>query len=832
VASPAQTGTRPLYRFRSLGLLWISLLSAIAILIFGFYSEALFQIETWNQEGLRRFVRYTVAFWGVSAVFYAFGRRYYIPTLAFLIVSCSLYALGFAPVLATAFILAAAATLGWWLFRSDWILSALAGLSIFSLGIFVVSRISVHYPVVYLVILGSAFLLPGAGRQFLAKARCLSPKALGSNLAPSTYWSSCLFAWLLFAHWLIVLKPEAGADALSMHLAAAFDMATRHVFTLDFPQFVWALMPMGADFCYALAHTLGGEYAARLLNFAMLAYVAFLIYSNVRSWLAPGGALLLSSAFVSSPVVQLVTGTMMVENFIAAMALGAASALWRFHEQPRGGDVLLSAFLLGTAIGWKLGAVTLAATILPVLFFSLLRNWTKLLRPRATAVIAGAMFLVPAALPYVVAYVRSGNPIYPFANDFFQSPYLSEVLEDYRFREPLNSSTLFNITFRTNLYYEGLPGSFGFQYLLLLPVCLVGLSKLQSLKERSALATGLTGCVLIALSTPNARYFYPALAFLTVGFGAVLGRIRCASTPLYRVAMASLAVVIGLNAWFLPASNSYHRDFVPKPLFSNKGQHEYRAQAAPVREVIDYLNGQDGAVMFTETSDFAGSTSRVYINHWHNFDFNKRVQACRRPSDIHQLITSLGIRHFVASDQHDKFAVESAPALFKYLEICGEERFRAEQMSALAVRPDCEERLRRQDPTYVSNVLSTGTFDDMDARLNYKGTWQSTATNPGAYRRTLTFSNQPGAEIRFSFRGAALVYTFTKAFNRGRAQIEIDGEVRKVVDLYAKNIQWGVQEKFILKESGSHEMSIRVMPQKNAASTGRYVDLDSVTVEE
>ena len=69
-------------------------------------------------------------------------------------------------------------------------------------------------------------------------------------------------------------KPEVSTDGLAMHLAIAADIANHHAFTFDFRQFIWALMPMGADYCYALAYMLGGENAARLLNLVMLGSIA------------------------------------------------------------------------------------------------------------------------------------------------------------------------------------------------------------------------------------------------------------------------------------------------------------------------------------------------------------------------------------------------------------------------------------------------------------------------------------------------------------------------------------------------------------------------------
>ena len=167
------------------------------------------------------------------------------------------------------------------------------------------------------------------------------------------------------AHWLVVLKPEASYDGLAMHMAAAANIAHHHAFTIDFRQFVWALMPMGADWCYGVLYTLGGEYAARLLNLALLAAIGLLLFGVARRWVSDATAGLVVFLFLSTPMVQLVTGSLLVENFVAAMSLGAAVALWKFEEKGTARLLLLAAFLLGTSVAMKLGAVAVAVVILP-----------------------------------------------------------------------------------------------------------------------------------------------------------------------------------------------------------------------------------------------------------------------------------------------------------------------------------------------------------------------------------------------------------------------------------------------------------------------------------
>src|SRR5439155_6730624 len=173
-------------------------------------------------------------------------------------------------------------------------------------------------------------------------------------------WERAAFAALVFfllAHWLVVLKPEIGADALAMHLAAPMNIAQNHRFTFEPGRFLWSVMPMGADWLYSIVYLLGGdrggESAARLLNFAMLALIAALLYGGLRRFLSPAASWLLTASFAAAPVVQLVTGSMFSENFLAAALLGMMTALWRFGDSGERKYLYVAMALGGTALNIK-----------------------------------------------------------------------------------------------------------------------------------------------------------------------------------------------------------------------------------------------------------------------------------------------------------------------------------------------------------------------------------------------------------------------------------------------------------------------------------------------
>ena len=273
---------------------------------------------------------------------------------------------------------------------------------------------------------------------------------------------SAYSAFLLIAHLFAAMKPEVSSDGLAMHLAIAADIANHHAFTFDFRQFIWALMPMGADYCYALAYMLGGEYAARLLNLVMLGSIAYLVYRAAREWVSKALALLLAALFVSAPLVQLVTGSMLVENFVAAVSLSAGSR---------------AAGVLSNALRERASALRVPDGIGGGMETRSDRNCNRRSCPRcwlpraecrcARSRLRCFYFLLLACFPYVKAYMLSGNPVYPFGNDYFKSPYIDEDLRDHRYEEKLKWRTPMQVTFETNRYYEGQDGSFGFQYILL-----------------------------------------------------------------------------------------------------------------------------------------------------------------------------------------------------------------------------------------------------------------------------------------------------------------------------------------------------------------------------
>jgi hypothetical protein len=167
----------------------------------------------------------------------------------------------------------------------------------------------------------------------------------------------------------------------------------------------------------------------------------------------------------------------------------------------------------------------------------------------------------------------------------------------------------------------------------------------------------------------------------------------------------------------------------------------------------------------------------------------------------------------------------------EFLSLCGEPELRLDRYVVLRARADCEERIKKLETTRESELLSPGKYDDQDRRLPYSSFWYASSDFLGAFENSLTYSNQPGAQLRLRFKGRSITYGFTKAFNRGMAEIRLDDGVPEVVDLYSPATEWKSEKTLVAGPgSGNHEVTIRVLPTKNSRSKDFFVDVDWIAV--
>ncbi|MGD0499857.1 MAG: glycosyltransferase family 39 protein [Bryobacteraceae bacterium] len=797
----------------------------------------------WGDEGLPRLAAFTGVYLAAALPLLTFLPGAFPAALLLAVLVLTALSVGPLSVLGAAFFLFSACCLGWLLLGrspretvSAHICATLLGMGVYILVMYLVARAPVNYPAVWAVLLAFPAALDrrGAWRRLAKWGAALRAVKLRSK---ATRIALALLVFVLGMHWYAVLAPENSDDALAMHLAIPANIALHHALTFEPSRFIWAVTPMGADFTYSIAYVLGGEAAARLVNFALFLAISALLYRACRRWLGPAVSLLLVTAFVSTPLAQLVTGSLFVENLQAALIFGCLACLWHFGETGERRFFLASAALAGTALSVKFGSVAYAAAAAPVAIWEARRRWKSLdPKPLVTLVLAGALCLGAAAPPYLIAWVQTGNPLFPFLNERFPSPLLPPhaSLMETRYTQPLGWRTLPELTFHTNSYYEGQDGSFGFQYLAVVPLALAALAGFRNRPAGGGAAVvALAGGVIVMAAEPNARYIYPALPLATAAFGSALGWIGQQNRWVFRSMVAYVCACIALNIWFLPASSWYHKDFgMPHP-FSAKARERYMEIAAPIRTASQYMNRvhPGAAVLLTGDSSIADLQGEVYENTWRQFNTFDRIQKARDVDDLLRLLAAWKVRYFIAHAP-DSGSPAEPETLAQLLATCTEPERRWNSIYVARLQQDCLDRAAVAPPVPRTEVPPPGLRDDAGPGVTYRGRWMHDHTGAErAYSHTLSYSLIAGDEASLSFDGSSVTYVYTRAFNRGIGEALIDGVSQGEIDLYSPKIEWRSQTKYAGLAPGRHTIAIRVTGKKNPASQGLFVDLDAFIVE-
>jgi len=451
-------------------------------------------------------------------------------------------------------------------------------------------------------------------------------------------------------------------------------------------------MPKGGDWCFTAAYLLGGEYAARLFNLFMLVAAAGLLFLVVRRWLSAGAAMLMTALFAATPLVQLVTGSLFVENLWAAVLLGSLVALERFRDNGRKRYLYLCVFLAGTGMAVKFGSLAFVAVMIPLVIWEVIRFRKRERRPVLfTAAGLLALFLVAAAPPYVTAFWMTGNPLFPFQNAVFQSPYIDATtsIVDSRWHTPLGFSTLFDVTFASHRFMEGQDGSFGFHWLLLLPLSVLLLRRDWPYLGRTALAASLLFSILTFATTSYLRYLYPALPLFMIAIAAAFSRMRTLDGALYRTGLGLAVAAVLLNVYFLPSSGWYHKDFYLNTLFRPEEARHYIRASAPERELVEYLNLRypHEPVCFLQTNKIAGLLGMAVTNTWHTDSFAHRIRSLKTYEEFAQLFRDFGIRSFIMPADESGAAI-NPPELHSFLSAHAEREFRAGGFQAVRLKPE------------------------------------------------------------------------------------------------------------------------------------------------
>lgn len=114
-----------------------------------------------------------------------------------------------------------------------------------------------------------------------------------------------------------------------------------------------------------------------------------------------------------------------------------------------------------------------------------------------------------------------------------------------------------------------------------------------------------------------------------------------------------------------------------------------------------------------------------------------------------------------------------------------------------------------------------------DALATYTGSWSTSGFGSGYYNNTDHYTTSMNSTAEYTFSGTSVSWYGVKGSDHGKADVYIDGMLDSTIDTYSatRSVQAGLYTKTGLS-SGSHTIKIVVRSDRNASSSGNYVEVD------
>ena len=666
-----------------IALYWFAFVALVGVTLYGLGTNLHILRDAWTGAGSYRFLVFAGGYTVAAAAIYVLAAPR-LPAILALVVSISACATGIGgPVAAGSFLFASMVLGRALLFRDgagraiapvDMLLSLLTGASIYMTAVGLTAAVPIHYPALHAAAVALPLVVfPAQVRECLGFFR----KVLGPRRwsGPWEYLNFALFAFILIGLLICVLLPQVNSDAVVAHLAIPSQMAIDHAWSFDVARYLYAVMPAGAAWMITPAYLLGGEYAARLLNFGFYVLTTLLIFTAARRFLSAGTAWLVVVIFASTPLFQLETGNIFSENIWVALLFGGAIAMDRFRATGEARYFLMTGLLAGASIAVKV----LGAVVAALVFFAAGLRCLK--RPGLLAA-GGLLAALSGLYPYLWAFVKTGNPVFPFMNNVFKSPYYAPSTFVGLGRTTVPNP--YDLTFHTLPFADGgaRDGSAGFALLVLLPIAFLSIRRAYPFLGWFSLVALIAGLFSeFRLAEVNLRYMYFVVPFAMVAIAIAYGQIQAASKALF-AAMCGFGLVATLvNTYAMPVSGWAYRDFPLPMALSRTGVDQRRDEGAPERRLIDYLNltrGRTARVAFFSRPMLVDLKGDGLFTNWYNFAMETELrQAASVSADaVFQLMKDRHVTHFIA------FAPESGlinmyPAVDEFLRRYTEREFSA-----------------------------------------------------------------------------------------------------------------------------------------------------------
>lgn len=535
----------------------------------------------------------------------------------------------------------------------NWLTNFLVGAGVYGTAVGLLAHFSVNYPGVY----GAALALPLilGWRVVVDQTKNILALMAQKSLAGfSINGLDVAIAVVALVYFVVALMPEVGYDALAMHLFIPAHLSLHHQWDFDASTYVWAVMPMLGDWIFSIGYMLAGETAARLINVGFIFALGWLVRDLVL-W-AGGSAIGARWAvliFLSTPLTFTEGSTLFIESVWAAFVVAGTLAI--LSSCSTSGKAKLELPVAGLMLGCALAVKAVTFTILPVLLLLLIwryKSWFKIAGLPFLS-LGLCLFLVIGIIPYMTAWQLTGNPVFPFFNHIFQSPYYPSGKDSFGaavFNQGMNWDFFYQATFQSDKFLEATNGVAGFQWLLLfLPASIA----IFAVRQKRGIALFFIGVISIAFafhSTSYLRYVFPAWVILTAAIGVALDMVFSKYVIVKNFGYMVAIATVGLNLLFL-SSGAFYKDFVLKSVAADESSRErYLSGRQPIRNAVALVNslntGRSPVAVFTHPL-MAGLSGDALYPTWNNFIFQGEISSIHSDQDLANILLKRGVNFIV-----------------------------------------------------------------------------------------------------------------------------------------------------------------------------------------
>lgn len=386
----------------------------------------------------------------------------------------------------------------------------------------------VNYASVYVATLVAPVICVAASPSRGARPLRRAARDGGDWLRSIPYW--VWIAGLALVGWTLRWSafPSVGFDDNVYHLRLWTELLTTQKAQFAVDQQVWSVAPFATDLLHAGLSVMSGADARGAINLALAVLLLALMQQILRKIpVAPPIQWLLMVLMASTPLAGAALLTLQTELPLAVVGLAGIRLAMATHFGLRARNLLgvLAACALCLAI--KLTGLVLAVMILAYLGLRWLDPQLRREAPAPYLHGAAWIALVPLAFvalhSYGLAWILTGNPVFPLYNAVFRSPLFPPFnFSDERWAQGFSLASYVRVFFQTSKFFESADYAAGWQYLVLVPVSMLALLRPGVPKDLRMIAIPVLGYAMIMFSAVQYwRYLFPVMPLACVFVAAL-----------------------------------------------------------------------------------------------------------------------------------------------------------------------------------------------------------------------------------------------------------------------------------------------------------------------